>query len=115
MIVRRADRRPRQLQPGVQHTVLSYTDELMLCEVALAQGSVFPTHSHLHVQIVYVVSGRITLTRDAGPTVLVAGDSCALGANESHGVVALEDSIVLDAFAPARADFIEADRAARPL
>ncbi len=115
MIVRRDDRRPRELQPGVLHTVLSYTEEMMLCEVSLTQGSVFPTHSHPHIQIVYVISGRITLTSSEGPIVLEAGDSCALGANESHGVLALEDSVVLDAFHPARSDFIEANQGQGPL
>ena len=110
MIVQQADRRPRELAPGVQHTVLSYTKEMMLCEVSLAQGSVFATHSHPHIQILYVVRGRIRLTRPDGPVVLEAGESCALGADEPHGVVALENSVVLDAFAPARADFVEANQ-----
>jgi quercetin dioxygenase-like cupin family protein len=108
MIVRRADRRTRELQPGVLHTVLSYHDDLMLCEVSLAQGSVFPTHAHPHVQVLYVISGRISLSRGDHVTTLQAGDTCALGPNESHGVIALEDSVVVDAFAPAREDFIAA-------
>lgn len=108
MIVRRADRRARELQPGVHHTVLSYNDDLMLCEVALAEGSTVAAHAHPHVQIIYVVSGRVSLLRDKGAEILQAGDSCALDVNEPHGVVALEDSVVIDAFSPARADFIAA-------
>ena len=38
MIVRRADKRPRELQPGVTHAVLSYGDALMLCEVTIDKG-----------------------------------------------------------------------------
>jgi quercetin dioxygenase-like cupin family protein len=110
MIVHQADRRPRELQPGVQHTVLSYNDDLMLCEVSLAKGVVFPTHAHPHVQIVYVVRGRISIEREGRTDILAAGESCALAPDESHGVTALEDALVIDAFHPVRADFVAANQ-----
>ncbi len=110
MIVHQADRRPRELQPGILHTVLSYSDDLMLCEVSLAKGAVMPSHAHPHVQILYVIRGSVSLTRDGRTDVLQAGESCALASNESHGVTALEDTVVIDAFHPARADFIAASK-----
>lgn len=108
MIVRQADRRTRELAPGIQHTVLSYNDDLMLCEVSLRRGAVMAAHAHPHLQTIYVVSGRMLLQRGEQSDVLEAGESCALAANESHGVEALEDTLVIDAFSPARADFIAA-------
>ncbi len=106
MIVRRQDRRSRSLQPGVEHAVLSYDDALMLCEVSLAEGVLFPPHSHPHVQIAYVVSGRVSFTLDEETFPLEAGDSCLVPPHSVHSLVALEDTVVLDAFHPAREDFV---------
>lgn len=108
MLVRKSQRYVRELQPGVQHAVLSYNDQLMLCEVHLAKGTTVASHEHPHVQIIYVVKGRINLTCAEGEITLEAGDSYLASSNEPHAVKALEDAIVLDIFSPARADFIAA-------
>lgn len=108
MLVRKEQRRVRELQPGVQHAVLSYNDQLMLCEVHLAKGTAVASHAHPHIQIIYVVKGRIGLTCAEGEVILEAGDSYLARSNEPHAVDALEDSIVLDIFSPARQDFIAA-------
>ncbi len=113
MIVHQADRRSREMQPGVQHTVLSYNDDLMLCEVSLERGTAVAPHAHPHVQAIYVVRGRLSLEREGRTDTLTAGESCALGPNESHGVTALEDTVVLDVFHPVREDFVAADKALR--
>ena len=106
MIVRNADKRTRELQPDVEHTVLSHHKHLMLCEVSLAQGVTFPAHAHPHVQIVYIVSGSVTFTRDGETFDLEAGESCLIEPNQTHSLIAKEDTLVIDAFTPRRDDFL---------
>ena len=106
MIVQSADRQSRELQPGVTHTVLSYCDQLMLCEVTIDQGVTFPEHGHPHTQAVYVISGRVRFTLGDQVYEFEAGDSCLIEPDIVHGLVALTDARVLDAFTPVREDFI---------
>ncbi len=106
MIVQRAHRTSREMQPGVTHTVLSYCDDLMLCEVAIDEGVTFPEHGHPHTQAVYVISGRVRFTLGEKVYEFEPGDSCLVEPNVVHGLVALTDARVLDAFTPVREDFI---------
>jgi len=106
MIVKNEDKRPRPMQPGVQHTVISYGEQLMLCEVALQADVDVATHAHPHEQVIYVVKGAIQVTTDTQTFVLKTGESCSLASNVPHGVHALQDSLVIDAFSPIREDFL---------
>ncbi|MHB1319911.1 MAG: cupin domain-containing protein [Anaerolineae bacterium] len=106
MIVRRADKRPRELQPGVTHAVLSYGDALMLCEVTIDKGVTFPEHSHPHAQTVYVITGSVRFSLGEEVHELDAGDSCFIEPDVVHGLTALTDTRVLDAFSPLRHDFL---------
>lgn len=106
MIVRRADTRPRELQPGVTHTVLSYGEGLMLCEVTIDKGVTFPEHGHTHTQAVYVISGSVRFTLGDVAYELEAGDSCFVEPGVVHGLTALTATRVLDAFSPVREDFL---------
>ncbi|NLT74829.1 MAG: cupin domain-containing protein [Chloroflexi bacterium] len=105
MIVQNGDRRPRDLQPGVLHTVLAYSDDLMLCEVCFEEGISLAEHSHPHQQAMYVVEGSVELSLGSEKRVLAAGDSCSIAADLAHGVKALTKARVLDVFTPARQDF----------
>jgi quercetin dioxygenase-like cupin family protein len=106
MIAKRADTLSRDLQPGVTHTVLSYGDLLMLCEVTIAKGVTFPDHSHPHTQAVYVISGTVSFTLGDELVELAAGDSCLVQPHLVHGLTALTDARVLDTFTPVREDFV---------
>jgi quercetin dioxygenase-like cupin family protein len=106
MIVRHENRMPRELQPGVTHTVLSHNDDLMLCEVRMDRDVTFPTHAHPHTQTVYVVSGRVRFKLGERVIDLEAGDSCLIEPHIAHGLIALEDACLLDAFTPVRSDFV---------
>ena len=73
---------------------------------ALDKDAVLPAHSHHHEQISYVVSGKMRFDMESGePKILEVGDFAVFAPNEVHGGVALENSVVLDAFSPAREDF----------
>jgi quercetin dioxygenase-like cupin family protein len=57
-------------------------------------------------QIGYVISGSFEVTCEGEKKILKAGDSYLIKPDQIHGVVALEDSKLLDVFTPMREDFI---------
>ena len=86
-------------------------DAMTLARITLAQGAAVPRHSHPNEQIATVLAGRVRFRlgdeeRVVGPlaSVLIAG-------GVPHEVEALEDSVVLDVFAPRREDWIRGDDA----
>ncbi len=94
------------MAPGVSRRVLSHTRELMLVEVTFSAGSVVPSHRHPHQQISYIKSGRFSCTSDGDVTEASPGDSLTFSSNQEHGVICLENGVVLDCFTPAREDFL---------
>jgi quercetin dioxygenase-like cupin family protein len=86
-------------------------DAMTLAQITLAAGAVVPAHEHPNEQIATVVAGRLRFVvgseeREVGP-----GESVLIPGGVPHRVDALEDSVVLDAFAPRREDWLRGDDA----
>ena len=98
-----------ELGDGIKRKIVGYTDELMLVHLNFDKGAIGAPHSHeIHDQIGYVVSGSFEAEVDGQKMVLTAGDAYIAPKHFRHGAVALEqDSILLDAFSPAREDFLK--------
>jgi len=92
---------------GLMRRVHAYNDRLMLTEHVMSAGSVFPRHSHPEEQLAYLVSGRVRVTCDGESFEARQGDSFVIHGGVEHQVVALEDSVALDIFTPARLDYID--------
>lgn len=75
-------------------------EQCMISHVTLRKGCVVPSHSHANEQMVCVLSGRLRFTLASGTTDIAAGQVLHLPAHAPHGVEAIEDSVVLDVFAP---------------
>jgi quercetin dioxygenase-like cupin family protein len=86
-------------------------EAMTLARITLASGAVVPEHSHANEQIATVVSGRLRFTLGDEAREVGAGESVLIRADVPHTVEALEDSVVLDAFAPRREDWIAGDDA----
>lgn len=92
---------------AVSRRVLQSGDALMLVEFRFAAGGVGALHHHPdHEQVGLVTAGRFEVTvgdvtRELGP-----GDSYHAARNVSHGVRALTDGNLIDAFTPIRLDFL---------
>ncbi|MDR1881564.1 MAG: cupin domain-containing protein [Prevotella sp.] len=91
---------------GVTRQILGYNDELMLVKVFFEKGGVGDMHSHPHVQSSYVESGRFEVTIDGKKQELAKGDGFYVPSGATHGLTCLEKGAVIDAFSPARKDFI---------
>jgi quercetin dioxygenase-like cupin family protein len=92
-------------EPGLERRVLAHTPQMMLVEHRMQAGWRGARHSHPHEQAVYVLAGRLTFS--AGPTVFEvhAGQSFIVPGGMEHEASALEPSVVLDVFTPARDDY----------
>jgi quercetin dioxygenase-like cupin family protein len=93
-------------EPGMQRQVLAYNHNVMLVRHHFLKGWKGTSHSHPHEQLVYVVAGRIQFDGDGKTIELRSGDSVIVEGNVEHQATALEDSEVLDVFAPCREDYV---------
>ncbi len=91
---------------GVRRKIMAYGDSLMGVYVEFKKDAVGALHSHPHVQWSYVQSGSFTVHIGKETRVLRAGDFYYIPPDVIHGVVALEDGVLVDAFAPMREDFL---------
>lgn len=86
-------------------------DRLSLAVIELEPGSVVPEHSHENEQLGVVIQGALTFrvgseVRDLGP-----GGTWRIPANTPHEVrVGPEGAVVIDVFAPVRADWQALER-----
>ncbi|MBS6644765.1 cupin domain-containing protein [Clostridium sp. chh4-2] len=92
---------------GVVRKVLAYSENLMSVELHFDKGAVGAKHSHPHEQIGYLISGSLLFQEEGKEDkVLVAGDTYYVAPDVPHGVVALEETMLLDIFTPMRKDFV---------
>ncbi|MEX1377503.1 MAG: cupin domain-containing protein [Eubacteriales bacterium] len=94
------------LGEGVKRKVLSYNDNMMCVEVHFEKGAEGKIHSHPHEQITYVLSGKFEFNIDGNKVIIESGDSTYQQPDIPHGVVCIEEGILLDIFTPCRKDFI---------
>lgn len=91
---------------GNYRAVLSQRPELMLVAFRFDKGAVGAPHSHPHAQVSYVAEGEFDVTVDGETRRLGAGSSFIVAPDLVHGVVALEEGLLIDTFTPRRDDFL---------
>lgn len=91
---------------GVRRKVMTYNDKLMLVKVYFQKGAIGALHHHPHLQISYVAGGVFETTIAGAVKILRGGDVFFVPENAVHGVVCLEEGLLIDVFSPMRADFI---------
>lgn len=93
-------------EPGLERQVLVHTPQMMLVRHRMGTGWQGAPHAHPHEQLVYVASGCIHAVVHGAEIEARAGDSFIVESNVEHRAWALEDSVVLDVFTPAREDYL---------
>ena len=96
----------KSAEPGLRRQILGHGADLMMVRVDFDAGAVGALHHHPHRQVAYVVSGRFEVTVDGEKKELGVGDCFFIAADQVHGVLAKEAGTLIDAFTPARADFL---------
>ncbi len=96
-----------EMMPGVVRRTLAYNDEVMLCHFELAKGAKIPLHNHRPSQIGFVVSGRVRFlgVKDSDAFEAATGQAYVIDPDVQHGAEALEDSVFVEVFHPAREEY----------
>ena len=100
------DAAPVPCEPGVTRRILSYSDNVMMCEISFETGAEGKFHSHPHEQITYIAEGSFSFTIGGETKTVNQGDSVYMAPNEEHGVTCLEKGKLVDIFCPKRDDFL---------
>ena len=100
-----ADSNAVDAYPGVTRRTLASGDRLTLMRIEVAGGATVPEHKHMHEQAGTVVSGRISIRLGDVTTVCGAGDAYLIPGDLPHEVVAIEDSVLVEAFSPVREEY----------
>lgn len=90
---------------GITRKTLVFNKETMLCNFDMEKGAQIPLHSHIHVQIGYVISGKIRFFTTKGEFIAKPGDSYVFNSNEQHGADILENTEAIEVFAPCREEY----------
>ena len=107
MYVKISDVEASDLGEGVSRKILASGGNMMAVQFTFEKGAVGAPHTHVHEQVGYVLHGRFELTLGDEKTTIEAGDTYYVPSNTVHGVIALEDGVLLDVFTPQRQDFLE--------
>ena len=98
---------PVKTPDGGEYCVLSYGPGLMLVQFRFDAGVTSWLHSHPHEQVGYVVSGEIDFMMEGNETTrLHAGGSYYVPPNVKHNILTYAPTVLIDAFAPMREDFL---------
>jgi quercetin dioxygenase-like cupin family protein len=82
-----------------------HTPDMTILRVTLKQGAVVPLHQHVHEQITMPAQGVLRIELEGKEIILRAGDVLRIPSNAPHLVEALEDSVGIELFTPAREDW----------
>ncbi len=96
-----------ELGDGVRRKIMGYDGMLMMVKVGFDKGAVGTVHQHFHSQGSYVASGKFEVNIGGEKQVLKAGDGFFALPDVPHGVVCLEEGVLVDVFTPHRFDFLE--------
>ncbi len=96
-----------KVDENIDRQIVGYNDSLMMVNVRFKKGGIGYLHQHFHSQATYITEGKFEVTIESEKEILKKGDSFFIPTNLMHGVVCLEDGILVDVFNPMREDFIK--------
>lgn len=94
------------LGAGIKRKIMAHNEQIMLVKVAFEKGAVGALHQHPHLQMSYVAEGSFEVTVGDSIKVLTKGDVFFALSDIIHGVICLENGLLIDVFNPTREDFL---------
>jgi quercetin dioxygenase-like cupin family protein len=99
-----------QLNPKVRRKAI-HTLNMTIARLEIEKSAVVPEHHHVHEQVATVERGALKFFIEGREEIVRAGESIVIPPNVPHGVEALDDTVVVDVFAPSREDWLRGDDA----
>ncbi|MBS1860009.1 MAG: cupin domain-containing protein [Acidobacteria bacterium] len=99
-----------EMNPHITRRAI-HTGNMTIARLTLKKGGVVPVHHHINEQVSFVISGALKFTIGGEVKELRAGECLVIPPDVPHGVEVLEDTDVIDTFAPKRMDWITGDDA----
>lgn len=96
-----------EIATGLKRQVLGYDTNVMMVRHYFEKDVVAPIHQHPHQQVAYIEKGTFEVDVAGKKEVLKQGDCFVVPSNVRHGVICLQEGIIIDAFSPMREDFIK--------
>ncbi|MEI6276879.1 MAG: cupin domain-containing protein [Prolixibacteraceae bacterium] len=91
---------------GVSRQILGYNKDMMMVKVIFEKGAIGAVHAHVHTQTTYCAEGVFEFRVGEMTQVVKKGDGLYMPSGMLHGVVCLEEGILIDTFNPVREDFL---------
>jgi quercetin dioxygenase-like cupin family protein len=92
---------------GIKRKIMGYDEKVMMVNVLFDKGSVGSPHEHFHSQVTNVAKGVFEVTIGGVTKVMKQGDCFYIPPHIIHGVVCLEEGLLIDVFSPIREDFMQ--------
>ena len=86
-----------------------FGEKATLARLTLRSGAGVARHYHMNEEYSWVLSGALEYRLDDQSVVVRAGEILVVPSNVPHAIVALEDSICIDFFAPVREDWLKGE------
>ena len=96
----------RKLIDGVELSTLVYGEKTLMGQFRLAKGAKIPMHEHPHEQTGMIISGRLRFQVGDEAFDATSGDAWNIPGDVPHSAEAMEDSVVIEVFAPVREDYL---------
>lgn len=90
--------------PGF-HGRLVHSDNMTFAYWTIDAGASLPEHSHMHEQVVNVITGEFELTVSGETKQLSSNEVACIPSNALHSGKAITDCYILDVFYPVREDY----------
>lgn len=96
-----------QLTPTAWRKLLCYDKDYMFVYMECKAGTAQPPHSHMHVQVDYLIEGEIEFFCGGEVQIMKAGDIIQVPANVPHAFQkTIKDTKWIEFFTPAREDIL---------
>lgn len=92
---------------GIKRKIMGYDDSIMMVNVLFEKGAIGTLHEHYHSQVTNVAKGVFEVTISNVTQVMKEGDCFYIPPHAIHGVLCLEDGLLIDVFSPVREDFMQ--------
>ena len=106
MFTKKSEGKYRDMLPGIKMRTASYGEKTLMSEFIINKGIALPSHSHVHEQTGYLVSGKLILKIGEEFFETLPGDSWCVKSGIEHSAEALEDSVAIEVFSPLREDYL---------